>query len=256
MDTISKRETIIICNSFIFICLLFLYGCGGSGDGNTGAIEDSSDDFYVPISETDANVKYEELGFITDMKTVHIDGTGNSTKGITDINRILIDRGDNGDLYIAYDALIYSLGFEYLDPDSWTGSNRFFLLIDNDNDITTGEQIGGIGADIKLSSIAQYIWSDVNNSWSSTWFETAPPYMDLRFTPFGSYEVHTKLNGIDSYIRVFQGIKYLDALTLGENSKAILTIPYNIVDESSQMIIAVTLDSSSSFDIPSLWQPN
>ena len=237
----------------LILCWFFLlYGCGGGREGSSETIEETEDDFYEPISEAYANEKYEELGFTTDMTTVLVDGTENSLRGIADINRVLIDRGDNGDLYISYDALIYSLGFEFLDPDSWTGSNKFFLFIDNDNDVRTGEEIGGIGADIRLTSLGQHVWNDSENIWSSTWFESEPPFMDLRHTKFGLYEITSKLNGDEPYIRVIQGVTYLDALALNTDAKTILTIPYEIVDESTQTIVSATLDSTSAFELPDM----
>ena len=208
-------------------CLL-LAGCGGGGGGGNETLDNT---YYEAMPETYANEKYAELGDDVSVLLAHEDGLGNSERDIADLNRIMMDRGVNGDLFIAYDAEIISLGFDYLSPDVWAGSLLFSLYIDNDNDITTGKTVKGIGADIKLNGLAQYVWNSTDNTWDSTWFESTPPFLNIRTSNPGSYIVRSDIATGEAYIRVIQSIGYLDALTINTNAKAVLQIQYSIIYE-------------------------
>ena len=241
----SKRKYLLLN---IFWLFLSACGGGGGGDGNPGV----SDSYYKAMTEAYANEKLGEQGYDVNMMLVHEDGLGNSDRDVADINRVMMDRAGSGDLYIAYDAEIYSLGFSYLDPNVWAGSNVFSLFIDNDNDANTGKMINGIGADIKLSSLGQYIWNSDTSTWDSTWFESEPPYLGIHISYGGSYVVSQDINTGEAYIRMVKRIAYLDALVIDPNAKAVFQILYDILDESGFYTIEASLDTTTAFDLPNI----
>ena len=227
--------------------ILLIAGCSSGGDGGTSSTIDT---FYEPMSEQYANEKFGETGYTVDTQIVHSDGLGNSELDIADLNIVAMDRAVNGDIFIAYDAMVYSFGFDYLNPDVWGGSTRFRLYIDNDNDANTGYQINGIGADIQLANLGQYIWNPATSIWDATWFESAPPLGGIHISGSGEYEITSDINTGETYFRSTQRINYLDALAINTDAKGVVQILYDVVESSGLNIVEVSLDSTSPFEMP------
>jgi len=241
---LSKFTTLLVVAA-----LLPLAGCssGGNGGGNDGS-GNSTAAYYKPLTANDANQKYAEQGYTTDLKLVHEDGLQNSELDIADLNIVLMSRAGNGNIFLSFDAMIYSFGHQYLDPNVWAGSNRFTLYIDNDNDTTTGYPINGIGADIKLFYVGQAVWNSMTNDWDTTWFSSAPPTGGAGGSFGGRYEVHTDIQTGVTYFRSFQQINYLDTLTINTNAKGVLQITYDILVGLN--IVEKSLDTTSAFEMP------
>lgn len=231
------------------IMILLIAGCSSGGDGGTSSTIDT---FYEPMSEQYVNEKFGETGYTVDALIAHTDGLGNSELDIADLNIVAMDRAVNGDIFIAYDAMIYAFGFDYLNPDVWGGSTRFRLYIDNDNDANTGYPINGIGADIQLANLGQYIWNPATSNWDSTWFESAPPLGGIRISGGGEYEITSDINTGETYFRSTQRINYLDALAINTDAKGVVQILYDVVESSGLNIVEVSLDSTSPFEMPDL----
>lgn len=236
---------------YVAILFLLLTGCSSGGGGGNNDMSNTADPFYEPLTADFANQKLQDLGFNVDLQPVHTDGLENSELDIADLNIVMMDRSANGDIFIAYDAYIYSHGFSYLDPDAWAGSGRFKLYIDNDNNPNTGFSINGIGADIRLTSLGQHIWNPSTDTWDSTWFELSPPPGGIHVGPAGGYNVTVDIfNSGEAYIRVHKQINYVDALVVSTSAKGVLQIVYDINDPNGFNIIEASLDTTSSFDMP------
>jgi len=211
--------------------IIILTACGGGGGGNgTAEMVDQEGSDYIAMTEVEAGAYFAGKVYQPTFQTVHTDGFGNSDKGIIDLNVVMMDRAENGDLYIAYDGVIHSYDNSLNDPSSWSGSTIFSVYVDIDNNPQTGEVIGDIGADIRLDGSVQYIWSASTSSWESTWFELAPPPLD---------------------IHVYKRMRYLDALVFNSDAKAIIQVKYDIYDQDLLTDTRVPLDTSDSFSVPS-----
>lgn len=242
-----------IISTHLAIVLLLLTGCGGGGGGGgNNNNNESADPFYEPLTAEYANQRMLDAGFTVDFQLVHTDGLENSELDIADLNIVMMDRAANGDIFLSYDAYIYSHTFSsFMDPDAWAGSSSFNLYIDNDNDANTGFSINGIGADIQLTSLGQNVWNPATDTWDSTWFEVAPPPGGIRVSGASGYIVTVDIFDTgEAYIRVERQLKYLDALMISTSAKAVLQIVYYVDDPVLLIPTQTSLDTTASFEMP------
>lgn len=244
------RLTIVLVTS-----LLYLSACGGGGGGSSPNDEPNqiqSEYSYSPMSVSVAN-EYFSGKNTTDLLLVHSDGFGNSDKNIADVNLVMMDRDTDGNLYIAYDGTYQEDTSTVNEPLSRVISN-VSLYIDSDGNPNTGKSVGDIGADVQLGNTSQYYWDSENSSWQQTWFETEEPILGIHISGLKGYRIFQDINNLGSVkasFNVYRKIRYLDALVLASNAKAVLQLKHDIFDENISMYKEVPLDTSSSFSIPS-----
>jgi len=233
----------------VAIWIILMSACSESGNDESN-LNNQQSMLYEPLTETIANQKFSDMQSPIETRQVLHDGLGNSLHGVADLNIVIMARNANGDLLLAYDAYIYHLSYtEDFSADTWIGTVVFNLYIDNDNNPSTGYSIGDLGAEIKLSNSAQYIWDAKTSEWISTWFESSPPPLGLHIYKQSASTISDLKKPSEGYTRIYTVIPYLDTLTIDPNAKSILQVPYDITGPSG-FPITTTLDETQSFDMP------
>jgi hypothetical protein len=233
----------------IFLTILFLCSCG-SGGGSSSETNTQSNRGYKEMTAEDINPKLSTDAYSVDFREFHRDGFNNDGSKIADINIVMIDRSPGGDLYLAYDAMIYSYSTALFDSTTWSGSTTFTLFIDNDNNTSTGESIRDIGADIKLKSLGQYIWDQSTSTWQQTKFETTPP--PFRISGTGGISTFQESGSSDIWVQVYKRLRYLDALTISNDARGIIQSEYTYYDMSLGIFTVGPLDTTDSFSLSGL----
>lgn len=207
--------------------------------------------FYQPLTKEDVDAKFSELGQTTVMQLVHSDELGNSEKDIADINKVFMYRNGDGDIFVAYDAIIMSYGFVLDDPTVWAGSTEFTIYIDSDNNPATGKPVQGIGCDVKLNGVGQYAWNSTIGAWESTWYESSPSLYGHILGPV-FYRTYSSLSYDQAYVRAGRRFPYLDALALDTQAQAVLQITHDVFDSSLGAYVSESIDTSIPYSIGQL----
>ena len=224
---------------FALIVSVMLAACGGGGsDGSSSSSGDSSSSDgssvsasafeRITVSEVDAYLDANTTG----THIVHEDGF-DKVDGTADIGRVILTRFHNdptfedGDIGYAFDVK-YAL----------MPSGDTVLYLDTDNNVSTGMEINGIGADVRLTDSSTSTHESGYYQWDGSLWELADG---------GSGSSGSANDGIpvDGGAHIYVGIHDTSSL-LQSNARGVLAIETLTNDNTGT---ALRHDATSAFSI-------